>query len=268
MSAWAHNEQDCPHPQDDQFWQHRPDGARAQPDKCHHSATPQAFPRLGIAVSAKNGASHGPKQPMEMYPAVKDWFWCVIPEPLTTVPATASPSPWTCSDHQGRDDTVKSLWEQCRGIVCTHDTRSTAQGRRTRRGFVIVSSRRRSCDIRADSHARGELGEPSLPTTLTFLPIGSLRRRVLQSGSLLMIWPRLNPRPIDGQRDAACHPLRSGARAGLDAYPRGSSCAEGSLTAACQARTGQDKIHRGPLLYSSFLPSRRIRSGRRPRRSH
>lgn len=30
------------------------------------------FPRLGIAVSAKNGASHGPKQPMETYPAVKD----------------------------------------------------------------------------------------------------------------------------------------------------------------------------------------------------
>lgn len=73
------------------------------------SATPQAFPRLGIAVSAKNGASHGPKQPMETYPAVKDLFWCVIPEPLTTVPATASPSPWTCSDHQGRDDIVESL---------------------------------------------------------------------------------------------------------------------------------------------------------------
>lgn len=68
-------------------------------------------PDSALAVSAKNGASHGPKQPMETYPAVKDWSWCVIPNPLTTVPATASPSPWTCSDHQGRDNIAESLWE-------------------------------------------------------------------------------------------------------------------------------------------------------------
>lgn len=47
--GWAHNERDCPPLRGDQFRQHRSDGARAQPDKCHHSATPrQAFPRLGI----------------------------------------------------------------------------------------------------------------------------------------------------------------------------------------------------------------------------